>query len=285
MWHSLQDKRVEFKIGPFSSKESSEMIGTLEKTIENKLETPLRRNLLEQAQGVPWLLKKFCIHVYRQLSLGISQRSLLGSKLNAKILFEEDTQDLSSTQLQCLKYIANKSPIDLVEIQESFGPEIIDYLYQNKRLIIKSGYKYSVYWDIFREYLITGEVPHIPITYFPQAQLSTSLSVLRHIFENGPISVEGIMKAFRYTIKTVWNIIGDLFAFSLIKRNTQDELEVAEELKADSDFDNSVADYVAEQLQGHIVLRIIYDNVRPKEEISLSELENLIYTGISDYIT
>jgi hypothetical protein len=93
LWHSLQDKRVEFRIGLFSNSESVEMVNLLEKNIGKRLEAPLRRNILEQAQRFPWFLKKLCIHVYRQLLSEISQKSLMDSQLDAAILFDEDTRN------------------------------------------------------------------------------------------------------------------------------------------------------------------------------------------------
>lgn len=283
MWHSLRDKRFEIKIGLFSDKESSEMLSILEKYINQKLESSLRRHLLEQAQGFPWFLKKLCVHVFVQLNKGTSQRTLLERKLDAPLLFEEDTRDLPKVHISCLKYIAEHSPVDLVEIQDSFGIDVIDSLYHN-RLVVRSGYKYSVYWDIFREFLVTGEVPQIPMTYFPQAQLTTSLSVLRYIAQEGPVSVVEIENDFKYTIKTIWNIVGDLSAFFLTKRRSDDKLEIVQELKTNHDFENAVAEYVAKQLKRHIVLRVIKDNIPPGQGITQSDLESLgaeFYPSIS----
>lgn len=276
MWHNLQDKRAEFKIGLFSSQEASEMLTILEKNLKEKLELSLRRHLLEQAQGFPWLLKKFCIHVYRQLSSGTDQRSLVGRQLDAAILFDEDTRDLSPNELACLKYIAENSPVDLVEIREIFEPETLDHLY-HRRLIIKSGHKYSVYWDIFREYLVTNKVPNIPMTFFPQAQLSTSLSVLRYIIREGPVTVEQIERDFKYTIKTIWNIVGDLSTFFLISKNKFDEFEAVDEFGVSSNLEEDVADYVREQLEKHVVLNIFHENVQPRESINQTDLEYLIW--------
>lgn len=282
MWHSLQDKRAEFKIGLFSSQEASEMLIILEKNLNEKLDSSLGRHLLEQSQGFPWLLKKFCIHVYRQLSTGTDQRSLIGRKLDATILFEEDTRDLSSAELSCLEYIAKNSPVDIVKVQDTFGPEMLERLY-HLRLVIKSGFKCSLYWDIFREYLISGNVPHIPMTFFPQAQLSTCLSVLRHIIKEGPITVKQIENYFAYTTKTVWNIVGDLATFFLITRNSNDKYDAVPLFKDISSFEDRITDYVGDQLKRHVVLNIFYDNVQPLEEISQTELEYLVWEVYPSY--
>jgi hypothetical protein len=275
MWHSLQDKRHELKIGLFNSTESSELVTTLEKYLGKKLDAPLRRNILEQAQGYPWLLKKLCVHVFRQLQRGMSHRALVEAQLNAAILFDEDTRDLTPTQVKCLKYIAENSPVDLADLQGAFGPDAIEFLYHS-RLIIKSGYKYSVYWDIFREFLVDGEVPNIPVTYIPQSQLATSLSVLSHIIKDGPLSVEEIEAAFTYTLKTVWNIVADLSAFFLIRRDNDDRLQVIDEIDQISDFERHVASYLSKQLQRHVVMQILNDSIPQRGNIPISEFELLV---------
>ena len=284
MWHSLQEKRAEFKIGLFSRKESLEMINILDKNVKLRLDNTLRNHLLEQAQGFPWFLKKLCIHVYRQLLNNVSQMSLIEQQLNAPLLFEEDTSNLSSYQLSCLKYIAENSPADLVDLQETFGPEVLDFLYEN-RLLIKSGHKYSVYWDIFREYLLSGDLPKIPMTFLPQASLTTVLSVLRYVIRHNSASVDEIEENFKYTTNTVWNIIGDLYAFFLIRRIDNDRFVSVKEFSETSNLEMAIAEYVTDRLQRHIVLQKLYDAITPNEEISQPELENLIaevYPSLSE---
>lgn len=272
MWQQLRNKRTEFKLGHFSSKEASEMITILEKNVGHKIESPLRRHLLEQAQGLPWLLKKFCVHTYRQLALGISQRQLVNSQLDAATLFEEDTRDLSSDQLACLKYIAQNSPADLMDVDDKFGSDTADVLYHS-RLIVRSGYRYSVYWDIFREFLITGDVPPIPVTFLPQTQMSTVVSVLQYIAQAGPVTTEEIGNNFKYTLKHVMNILGDLTAFFLVHRTSDDEFKAVDDLFA-SDFD--LAEYIGKQLERHLIVKELYDSIEPTEGLSIVQVEKLI---------
>jgi hypothetical protein len=287
MWHSLQEKRAEFKIGLFTNTESSKMLTVLENNLGQKLEVTLRRNLSEQGQSFPWLLKKLCVHVYRQVSAGTSQRELVERQLNVASLFEDDTQNLTDKQLTCLKYIAENSPVDLVQVHEEFGPELPDFLYHH-RLIIRSGYRYSVYWDIFREYLISGKVPRIPMTYFPQAQLSTSLSVLSYIAKEKSVTVDEICDHFKYNEGTVFNIVGDLSTLFLVKRDRDGNLRAVDELidhlQKNSSIESFVSEYVADQWDRHIVLQIFRQAVGPRDLTSQAELERGVaelYSSIS----
>jgi hypothetical protein len=271
IWHELRDRRAEFGLGPFSASEAAEMVNTLEKVSE-KIENPLKRHLIEQSQSLPWLLKKLCIHVFRKLQSGVSQRELVGSQLDARTLFAEDTQDLQGNEIKCLKYIAGNSPADIVDVNEQFGPEIPDRLYGN-RLVIKSGHRYTVYWDIFREFLISGEVPAIPITYIPQSQLSTALNVLRFVRSRESTRLDGICKGFNYTIKTVWNIVGDLSAFFLIERVTPDTIKIADDLRTEDDID--IATHLSEDLSQHIVYIYLKNRVQAGQELSMQEVESI----------
>lgn len=52
-----------------------------------------------------------------------------------------------------------------MEIGHEFGEEIMPLI--NKRLIMRTGDRLIPYWDIFGDYLKTGETPTIPVSYLP----------------------------------------------------------------------------------------------------------------------
>jgi len=63
LWNELRDHRVTKTLGTFDSAESSSVVSQFEHALGAKLLPPLRRRLLEQGQGLPWFLKKLCIHL------------------------------------------------------------------------------------------------------------------------------------------------------------------------------------------------------------------------------
>ncbi len=164
LWNELRDHRVTKTLGTFDSAESSSLISQFEKVLGSKLLPPLRRRLQEQGQGLPWFLKKLCIHVHGQITRDVSQSDLLGSRLNVQALFEEDLESLTESQLSCIRYIASNSPVDSLEVYDRYGTEIVNSLL-DKRLVTRAGQRFVVYWDIFRDYLTEGKVPAIPWTY------------------------------------------------------------------------------------------------------------------------
>lgn len=83
-------------------------------------------------------------------------------------------------EVKALKYIAQRAydgdMFDAMEIDEIVENMVIAELI-NKRLVIKSGTKYNIYWDIFRDYLITGNVPTIGESYILRISATQCLKV------------------------------------------------------------------------------------------------------------
>jgi len=217
-WHSLADLRVNLRVDRFVGSESSRLVALYEKALGQKLLKPLRNRLIEQGQGIPWLLKKLCIHVYRELMNGVSQYELLERRLNIGSLFEEDLLRLpSDNEVSCLRFIAENSPVALNEVAERFGESVLNTLYES-RLVIRVGQKYAVYWDVFRDYLIEGEAPRIPWAYVPVVSISMALKGFELI--QRVVGADQCMLAEKlgYAAKTVLNIVGDLQNFALIEK-------------------------------------------------------------------
>lgn len=57
------------------------------------------------------------------------------------------------------------------------GDEIVSRLI-DKRLVIRSGTRLTIYWDIFRDYILTEKIPYIPVTYVPQANFNRYANAL-----------------------------------------------------------------------------------------------------------
>ena len=70
MWHQLSDHRFEVSLKPFSHSDAKQSLNIFESELGEKIRPELRRYLLENSQGYPWLLKKLCIHLYEQMQNG-----------------------------------------------------------------------------------------------------------------------------------------------------------------------------------------------------------------------
>jgi len=272
LWHDLRDKRLDFRLTHFTSRESSLLLSQLENYLREKLDRQLRRRLLEQCQGFPWLLKKLCVHIYRQLSSGTSPQELLARHLDVRILFDEDLEPLTKKQNACLRYIAENSPVDIFDVTERFGQEVPNWLYSN-RLVVRAGQRYAVYWDIFRDYLIDGKPPSIPLTYIPQTQLSMALRAFDVLQKTGPKDFAELAKELRYSLKTIVNIAADLLTLLLAGRGPSGKL-FAQETLTDAAND-VVAEHLANQFKEHVILRAVYNQLEPGTSMSAERFRTL----------
>lgn len=249
LWNELRDYRITQTLGEFDAAEASSLICQFEDALGTKFIRPLRRRLIDQGQGFPWFLKKLCIHVYRQIEAGVTQTELLGGRLNVESLFDEDLEPLTEIQLSCLKHIARNSPVDSLDVYERYGNDVVNGLL-DKRLIIRAGQKFAVYWDIFRDYLTEGKIPAIPITYIPNGTLSMALTACQEIGLRGSITPAELARAISYSEATISNIVTDLQNLVVAGRNSDGNVSLLENFSL-----GQVALTLREQFVEHVVYR------------------------------
>ena len=213
MWHRLADHRLNIPIGPFEHSEASAAITTFEKELGQKLLPGIRRQISENSRGYPWLLKKLCIHLYEKLGSGKSQARLVDT-LDVETLFAGDLTSLNQPEINCLKVIAAQAPADWHEVLGTAGAETLRAL-QDKRLIVRSGNRINLYWDLFREYVLTDKAPSVPFTYVPSASLGTLLAVTENLNHGVGMSFDELSEAVGRRTSTVQNIVHDLKMFRI----------------------------------------------------------------------
>jgi hypothetical protein len=177
------------RLPPFSDAEINALLNRLASELHTKVRKDLRFLLSECSQGYPWLLKKLCAHVKSQRQAGVVQSEMVRTFLNVEQLFLQDLQGLTAAQDEALRRTARLAPASIWDIGEEFSPEVIQSLI-DRRLVVKVGSKYDVYWDIFRDYLNTGKVP-VEEVYLLRAQVGSimnSLSILRESPEGIDVS-------------------------------------------------------------------------------------------------
>lgn len=209
LWHNLSDRRREFELAPLRPNEVGTALNRFSKELGQPLSPQLRRTLNDHCQGYPWLLKKLCIHVLNQVSSGLQQSEILLTSLKIEELFNRDIQNLDANEFSCVKQIATEAPAEFFKISQTFGDDIVQSLL-DKRLIVRSGARLSVYWDIFRDYILTNKVPYIPTTYVPQANIGTYLSALRAINKDGVRTYDALATRLKISAGTADNIVRDL---------------------------------------------------------------------------
>lgn len=151
--------------------------------------------------------------MYKQLKDGKDEAESIET-LDVSSLFDDDVRGLQPKEASCLKFIAKNTPIDWSEIIENFGQDSISILHE-RRLIIRSGDRLNIYWDIFREYLNTGEAPKVPFSYLPSVSISSIITVgclLKHAVGTSHAEISEIVGLREGTIG---NVVRDLRMFGI----------------------------------------------------------------------
>jgi predicted transcriptional regulator len=203
-------------LDPFSKEETDALLDKLSKEIRAPLRKDLRFLLSEFSQGYPWLLKKLCAHVKSQRDIGILQADIATSFLNVEELFREDLSGLLTEEEDALRRIAKVAPISIPEIGEDFSPDVIRSRI-HRRLVVRIGSKYDIYWDIFRDYLNFGLVP-VQDNYILRTQVGSILNETQLlVIANGQLSMSVFMEKSGLSKSSAYNVLRDMRLLGLVK--------------------------------------------------------------------
>jgi hypothetical protein len=221
MWHTLADRRYEIELAPFNEHEVGLAVKRFAKELGHPLIPPLRRVLQDHCQGFPWLLKKLCVHVLELFRKDIEQADILNSSMNIQVLFKKDLENLSSAETACIKQIASESPAEFFKIAQNFGDDVVARLV-DKRLVIRSGTRLTLYWDIFRDYILSERIPYIPVTYVPQSDFSRYLKALAFMNGKRELSYIDLAAEMSLGMGATDNLVRDLVNVGHVEANRKE---------------------------------------------------------------
>ncbi len=223
LWQTIKSETYCIHMREFDSKEVLGVINQLQKSISLPLESSIKRRIIEGSQGFPWLTKKLCIHTYNQIRTGKSIEKLVEQELNIQALFESDLETLGSEEVKALKYIAKRAfdgnIFDAVEVDDVLDNKVVTALINN-RLVVKSGTKYNIYWDIFRDYLVTGEIPTIGESYILRQTPTLCLKVFLSFAIKNEMTLEELTNMLNNTRteNSNLNILRELINLGLVSK-------------------------------------------------------------------
>ncbi|MDO4234308.1 restriction endonuclease [Pseudomonas sp.] len=221
MWHSLADRRFEIELPPFTEQEVSLAINRFGTELGQPVIPQLRRLLHDHCQGFPWLLKKLCVHILQAAKGGVEQIDTLNRSINISTLFKRDLEGLNSQEIGCIRQIAAQSPAEFFKIAQNFGDDVISRLV-DRRLVIRSGTKLTLYWDIFRDYILTDKIPYIPVTYIPQIDFSRYVRALKSLLLTGKVSYKDLGSKMNLSDGATDNIVRDMVNIGHVEANRKE---------------------------------------------------------------
>ncbi len=223
LWQQAKEQAREFTISEFGEKEIDGIIKQLEGSV-GVVDKGVKDRIKESSQGLPWLTKKLCIHIFDQIQSGLTKEKLIESNLNIIDLFRKDEERLSSKELKGIKLIAKRaydgSFFDETEVGDIIESETISSLL-HKRLIIRSGANYNIYWDIYRDYLVTTTIPIIGESYLLRQGVNLCLEVFLLFEANNSETLDSLLQKHPKGIssETLYNILIELRNLGIIQKN------------------------------------------------------------------
>jgi len=225
IWQQAKEQAREFTISEFGEKEIDGIIKQLEGSV-GELSKSIKNRIIESSQGLPWLTKKLCIHIFDQIQSGLAKENLVESNLNILDLFQKDQERLDTNELKALRLIAKRAYesnfFDESEVGDLINGETISSLL-HKRLIIRSGANYNIYWDIYRDYLVTGEIPIIGESYLLRQGVNLCLEVYLLFEDSKKETIDSLLVKHSKDIglETLNNILIELRNLGMIQKENE----------------------------------------------------------------
>lgn len=222
LWHSLSDRRKDFSVDKFAREDADEFIELAQRESRVRLKSNVVKFIIENYAGLPWLLKKLVRHYTDETSKS-NDANTIGSLLTLESLFQSDLQEITDSERRAIQFIAQHSPVEYGSTADKYGSQIISSLV-NKRLVINTGGRLNLYWDIFKEYILYNEVPQLPNTYVPTISVRRIRGILRIILREKNISYDSLSKELSISIATTDNAVRDLQNLGLVKANRSEQV-------------------------------------------------------------
>lgn len=272
------------KLASFGQAETADIIKQLENQWGSRISVLLIRQIADFSRGLPWLLKKVCAHLLEQKSQGVTESELIETNLKLRDLFETDLSGLDDEERSLLRSIAPLLPTTLRRLSESFEISNIDkslHRFVDKRILVKitedigdslANVKYDAYSDIFREFLITGNVPIEDAYYFftyPQG----AFSFFNKVRERRVLSIDQELSETGKQLASIYNLSRDLRSLGLVNlRNrvftvSSDVAELGQE---------QIVSFLQTHLKRNRLISLILSNLNENGSLSLSDLAELL---------
>lgn len=272
------------KLASFGQSETADIIRQLENQWGGKLSALLVRQIADFSRGLPWLLKKVCAHLLEQKSQGVTESELIETNLKLRDLFEIDLSGLDDEERSLLRLIAPLLPTTLRRLSESFEISNIDkslHRFIDKRILVKitedvgdslANVKYDAYSDIFREFLITGNIPIEDAYYFftyPQG----AFRFFNKVKERGRLSFDEEVSETGKQLASIYNLSRDLRSLGLVNLRVR-VFTVSPEVAGLEQ--EQIISFLQTHLRRNRLVSLILSDLNENRLLSLSRLAELL---------
>ena len=235
------------QLEPFKAEDVGILLDRLQREVGEKLSPEIRRRLREYSQGLPWLLKKLSGHLIKQINDGMSQEQLASESLNVQGLFQDDLESLSPTEMEALNFVARYAPVPAVEATDRYEAKLIQSLL-DQRLVVQVGEKLDTYWDIFRDFLLTGRVPIQESYTIRQTPPSVARLLMEVLKAGGDVAVPDMAARWNTTENAVFNVAREMRLLGLTS-HVPNRVQLLPEILTANDIERDIRRRVTSALR------------------------------------
>lgn len=270
----LRGLAVPISLEDFSRPEASTLIERTAAATSGKLSPKVLVQILEFAQGFPWLLKRTIAHVFNVLRSGVSQTEMLSSGLHLSDLFEEELAELDEQERGYLTRVAAVLPATYQALARRFEDDpflrpMLEKLTHRKLLRFSAG-TYDTYNDVFKDFLLYERMPEQGQSELLRIGLVTVMKAFRALGGARSFEPAAFSKTLEKSLTGTYNILREMRLCGLVVKSSNG-WEVPEVVRQ-YEHQGRLGEYVRQSvLKNRVVVSLLVD-LEKSGEITRREL-------------
>lgn len=206
----------------FSQGEASALLEKAASAKAHRLSPKVLAQVLEFAQGFPWLLKRTLAHVINVNASGVSQTEMLSRGLHLSDLFEEELAELDEQERGYLSRVAAVLPSTYQALARRFDDDpflrpMLEKLIHRKLLRFSAG-TYDTYNDVFKDFLLYERMPEQGHSELLRVGLVSVMNAFRAIGGAKKIDPQELANVFDKSLTGTYNLLRDMRLAGLVSK-------------------------------------------------------------------
>lgn len=273
--HLVSETSKHIILNPFSEDDIIALFDMLGDELNETLGKNFQSFLSKLSQGYPWLLKRLFAYVRAMVQAGDLTPDVLKRILSVEDLFHKDLQGLTVKEKAVLLYIAKSAPVSIFEADKSFEHQVVQNL-MTRKLVIKIGGICDVYNDIFRNYLITGDLPLVE-NYIFQTQVADVLNAVRILEKKGgALDLSTFNSEMGLAKKLLVKIVKEMNLLGLAKTINGNITLQIKKTHPSRGIDIAFQYHLKDRLRNNRPVQLIIRTIKKKKTLTLDEVAEVL---------
>lgn len=262
----------------FSRAEAFELLGRISEAFPNKMNPQILSQVLEFAQGFPWLLKRTMAHVAKTIRQKVSQQELLSSGLHLVDLFEEELSELDEIERGYLTRVAGTLPATYHALMHRYEgdpqlPRMLEKL-TSRRILRFSAGTYDTYNDVFKDFLLYDRLPERSQSALFKLGPGPVMKAFRSLRGKNSIDVSALGQSLGKSQGGTYNTLRELRLAGLVSRDPDGW--IVPQVVRDYEHQNRLGEYVRQSLLRNGAVSTFLVELEKAGEISFSDVKSFL---------